>query len=79
MLFQHGKVNQIRLVTNRVGKPKGFGYIEYEQEVSETAVNYDCLVTDVIFDGKFGLPVLSCGTVCYAGFLPITFYTKYKS
>ena len=31
--FQHGKINQIRLVTNRAGKPKGFGYIEYEQEV----------------------------------------------
>ena len=24
-------------MTNRAGKPKGFGYIEYEQEVSETA------------------------------------------
>lgn len=33
----HGKINQIRLVTNRAGKPKGFGYIEYEQETGASA------------------------------------------
>ncbi|XP_067033706.1 squamous cell carcinoma antigen recognized by T-cells 3-like isoform X1 [Acropora muricata] len=36
---EHGKINQIRLVTNRVGKPKGFGYIEYELETgASTAI-----------------------------------------
>jgi len=34
---EHGKVNQVRLVTNRAGKPKGFGYIEYEQESGASA------------------------------------------
>ncbi|KAL9980223.1 hypothetical protein ACROYT_G008778 [Oculina patagonica] len=34
---EHGKVNQVRLVTNRAGKPKGFGYIEYEQETEASA------------------------------------------
>ncbi|KAJ7387452.1 positive regulation of histone deubiquitination [Desmophyllum pertusum] len=31
---KHGKVTQVRLVTNRAGKPKGYGYIEYEEETS---------------------------------------------
>lgn len=34
---EHGKVNQVRLVTNRAGKPKGFGYIEYEEETAASA------------------------------------------
>jgi len=34
---EHGKINEIRLVTNRAGKPKGFGYIEYEQETGASA------------------------------------------
>ncbi|CAH3157953.1 unnamed protein product [Porites lobata] len=33
----HGKINEIRLVTNRAGKPKGFGYIEYEQETGASS------------------------------------------
>lgn len=34
---EHGKINQIRLVTNRAGKPKGFGYIEYEEETGASS------------------------------------------
>lgn len=37
--FQYGKVKQIRLVTNRAGKPKGFGYVELEDEVSKYVVH----------------------------------------
>lgn len=37
-LFQHGKLKQVRLVTNRSGKSKGFAYVEYEEEVSELGV-----------------------------------------
>ena len=50
-LLQHGKINEIRLVTNRAGKPKGFGYIEYEQEVSETAASLSstCVFSSVCF------------------------------
>ena len=31
-------MKQIRLVTNRAGKPKGFGYVELEDEVSRYVV-----------------------------------------
>ncbi|XP_031571571.1 squamous cell carcinoma antigen recognized by T-cells 3-like [Actinia tenebrosa] len=31
---KHGKVKQVRLVTTRAGKPKGYGYVEYEDENS---------------------------------------------
>ena len=35
-LFQEvGSVKQVRLVTNRSGKSKGYAYIEYENEVSD--------------------------------------------
>ncbi|EDO28482.1 predicted protein, partial [Nematostella vectensis] len=34
LFSKHGVVKQVRLVTNRAGKPKGYGYVEYEQEVS---------------------------------------------
>ena len=33
VLAQHGKLKQIRLVANREGKFKGYGYVEYEEEV----------------------------------------------
>lgn len=37
-LFEkYGKVKQIRLVTNRAGKPKGFGYVELEDETGASA------------------------------------------
>ncbi|EDO37342.1 predicted protein, partial [Nematostella vectensis] len=39
LFSKHGVVKQVRLVTNRAGKPKGYGYVEYEQESSaSTAV-----------------------------------------
>ncbi|XP_056384760.1 squamous cell carcinoma antigen recognized by T-cells 3 isoform X5 [Hyla sarda] len=32
MFKEHGTIKQIRLVTNRSGKPKGLAYVEYENE-----------------------------------------------
>ena len=32
-MLQCGKLKQIRIVTNRSGKSKGFAYVEYENEV----------------------------------------------
>ena len=36
---QHGKIKQVRLVTNRAGKSRGYAYVEYEEEVSEAEFN----------------------------------------
>jgi len=32
--LQHGKIKDMRIVTNRAGVSRGYAYIEYEDEVS---------------------------------------------
>jgi len=45
-MLQHGKVEDVRIVTYRNGTPKGLAYVEYENEVRIVASTYVVFVSN---------------------------------
>ena len=39
-IFQHGKLKDVRLVTYRSGASKGLAYVEFENEVTYTEIQF---------------------------------------
>ena len=41
---QSGEVKEVRIVTNRAGKPKGYAYVEFVTEVRKSDLSATCLL-----------------------------------